>query len=306
MIPHILTENTLMFSDPINGRPPRQVEKDHRNYAEIYKLVAFGPNNDEAWDRIGVLMTPLNHLREILAGTREYGTVRLEFSENFGVHCVIAGHIFHLPKHLATYILDLYADGGDIEPLARFIELLAENPRREVINELWGFLSACGLCLTADGHFLAYKNVNTDFTSVYDNKTDNSPGTVLSMRRSDVEHNPDRTCSHGLHFAAWGYLQHYAPGRKTVLLKISPADVVSIPTDYNNMKGRACAYTVLREVEQPEELKNMVLYREHCDEEYEEWEDDDSSYNDGEYECPECGAFVHIDDDECPNCGHYL
>jgi hypothetical protein len=75
-------------------------------------------------------------------------------------------------------------------------------------------------------------------------------------------HDPNQTCASGLHFAAWGYLQHYAPGRKTVLLSISPEDVVSIPTDYNNMKGRACRYKVLREVDQPEELKDLHLYYE--------------------------------------------
>jgi hypothetical protein len=33
-----------------------------------------------------------------------------------------------------------------------------------------------------------------------------------------------------------------------VIVKINPRDVVSIPTDYNNAKGRACRYEVIGEV----------------------------------------------------------
>ena len=35
---------------------------------------------------------------------------------------------------------------------------------------------------------------------------------------------------------------------RTMILKINPADVVSIPTDYNNSKGRTCRYEVIGEL----------------------------------------------------------
>ena len=34
-----------------------------------------------------------------------------------------------------------------------------------------------------------------------------------------------------------------------MILKINPADVVSIPSDYNNSKGRACRYEVIGEID---------------------------------------------------------
>jgi hypothetical protein len=37
-------------------------------------------------------------------------------------------------------------------------------------------------------------------------------------------------------------------GDKIVILEIDPADVVSIPTDYNNAKGRCCRYKVVGEL----------------------------------------------------------
>jgi hypothetical protein len=39
-------------------------------------------------------------------------------------------------------------------------------------------------------------------------------------------------------------------GARTVIVKINPADVVSIPSDYNATKGRACRYEVVGEIDQ--------------------------------------------------------
>jgi hypothetical protein len=43
------------------------------------------------------------------------------------------------------------------------------------------------------------------------------------------------------------YLGHFG-GERTVIVKINPADVVSIPSDYNDAKGRACRYEVIGEL----------------------------------------------------------
>ena len=49
------------------------------------------------------------------------------------------------------------------------------------------------------------------------------------------------------------YLNHFG-GERTVIVKINPRDVVSIPTDYNEAKGRACRYEVIGELGvEPEE-----------------------------------------------------
>jgi hypothetical protein len=48
-------------------------------------------------------------------------------------------------------------------------------------------------------------------------------------------------------------LSHFG-GERTVIVKINPRDVVSIPTDYNEAKGRACRYEVIGELGvEPEE-----------------------------------------------------
>jgi hypothetical protein len=79
---------------------------------------------------------------------------------------------------------------------------------------------------------------------------DNSVGKIVEMERNEVDDNKDQTCSTGLHFCSQDYLPHFGNGydSRVVILKINPADVVSIPSDYNNAKGRACRYEVVGEI----------------------------------------------------------
>lgn len=158
-------------------------------------------------------------------------------------------------------VLGMYRDGKDgVAPLLRFVDKLMQNPSKRAVDELYGFLEACNLPITDDGCFLAYKMVNADFTDIYTGKMDNSPGQTPSMPRNKVDDNKERTCSDGLHFASRHYVESggygsRASGNRLLVLKIDPANVVSIPIDYNNSKGRACEYTVVEEIPWETEIK---------------------------------------------------
>jgi hypothetical protein len=76
---------------------------------------------------------------------------------------------------------------------------------------------------------------------------DNSVGRVVEMERNTVDDRAENTCSTGLHFCSQHYLSHFG-GARTMILKINPRDVVSIPSDYNDSKGRACRYEVVGEL----------------------------------------------------------
>lgn len=151
---------------------------------------------------------------------------------------------------LVDRILDVVKGSGNAAPLLLFLENLMENPSKRAVDELYGFLEACDLPITVDGHFLAYKRVNMDYTSIHDGKTDNSIGAKPSLPRNAVDEDKDRTCSSGLHFCSKSYLPYFGSygGSRTVVVKINPRDVVSIPSDYNNAKGRACTYEIVGEV----------------------------------------------------------
>lgn len=147
-----------------------------------------------------------------------------------------------------AYAVRLRRDKGSAKPLLRFLDNLLDNPSARAVNELYGFLEYGKLPITDDGHFIAYKRVRSDYKSVYGGEVDNSIGNIVSMPRNQVNDNKDETCSYGLHFCSFDYLSHYS-GEKVVVLKINPRDVVSIPTDYHNTKGRACQYEVVGELD---------------------------------------------------------
>ena len=148
---------------------------------------------------------------------------------------------------LATRMIAMLQEGFPIEPMVAFMENLYANPSKRAVTELYGFLEKNQLPITPDGHFLAYKKVRHNFLDVHSGTMDNSPGTIVEMERNKVDDNKDQTCSTGLHFCGMSYLSQFG-GDRTVIVKINPADVVSIPSDYNEAKGRACRYEVIGEL----------------------------------------------------------
>lgn len=159
-----------------------------------------------------------------------------------------------LPLHgaLVTRIVEMLKDEFPVDPLVNFIDNLMQNPSKRAVDELYGFLEAGNLPITPDGHFLAYKRVRGDYTDIRTGKMDNSVGAIVEMPRNQVDDDKNRTCSTGLHFCSEAYLSDcYVSSSQypTMILKINPRDVVSIPIDYNNAKGRACRYEIIGELE---------------------------------------------------------
>ena len=148
---------------------------------------------------------------------------------------------------LAVRMIQMLQEGFPIEPMVLFMENLMSNPSKRSVQELYGFLEKSNLPITPDGHFLAYKKVRSNYFDVHSGTMDNSVGNVLEMERNEVDDNKDQTCSTGLHFCSMSYLNHFG-GERTVIVKINPRDVVSIPADYNDAKGRTCRYEVIGEL----------------------------------------------------------
>lgn len=157
------------------------------------------------------------------------------------------------PMHgtLVDRMLAMVDEGYDVIPMANFLENLQLNESYRAVTELYGFLEESNLPITPDGHFLAYKRVSGDFKDIHSGTFDNSPGVVVMMDRNQVNEDKTQTCSAGLHFCSHAYLPSYANSvdNKTILIKINPRDVVAIPDDYNNAKGRCCQYEVVSEID---------------------------------------------------------
>ena len=148
---------------------------------------------------------------------------------------------------ITTRIVQMLNDGFSIVPMVNFLHNLRQNPSKRSVDLLYGFLDKCTLPITSDGHFLAYKRVNSDYTDCHTGKISNAVGTIVEMPRNEVDDDPNSACSAGLHFCSIDYLQSFG-GARTMILKINPKDVVSIPTDANQSKGRCCRYQVVGEL----------------------------------------------------------
>lgn len=157
------------------------------------------------------------------------------------------GELIH--NTLTKRIVNFMGQGLPFDPLLKFLGNLMKNPSKRATDELYDFLEAGELPITEDGCFLAFKNVRSDYKDIHSGTFDNSVGKVCEMSRNRVCDNKDQTCSAGLHFCSIAYLPSFSDsnGGKTMILKINPADVVSIPADYNNTKGRCCKYEVVTE-----------------------------------------------------------
>ena len=150
---------------------------------------------------------------------------------------------------VADRILDLMREGHDVEIMSMFLDRLMNNPLETAQNELLLWLEAGAMPLTEDGCFLAFKAVRGDYKDKHTGTLDNSVGKVVSMPRERVDANRHNECSQGLHFCSPGYLSSFAvKGDPIMILKIDPADVVAIPIDYKNQKGRAWRYEVVGQV----------------------------------------------------------
>ena len=211
---------------------PHTVAKTHVSYQKVVDAII-----DNDWDTVKNIIDPVKVVLNYGAGN-----ISIKGDKLFWKGEPFAGV-------MATRMISMLEEGFSIEPMVLFMHNLLKNPSKRSVDELYGFLEKNNLPITPDGYFLAYKKVRRDFLDIHSGTMDNSPGTVVEMERYKVDDNKDQTCSTGLHFCGMSYLDHFGGSdSRTVIVKIDPADVVSIPSDYNGAKGRACRYEVIGEL----------------------------------------------------------
>lgn len=225
--PFIIQGNNVTV---VIGNTPHTISKTHITYQKVVDAIKQGD-----WDTVKNVIEP----KKVVL---DYGQGRVSIK---GETLYWDNEVFN--GALAARMVQMLQEGFTIEPLVNFMENLLENPSKRAVDELYVFLEKNNLPITPDGHFLAYKRVRDDYKDCHSGTMDNSPGKIVEMPRYKVDDDKDKTCSTGLHFCSEGYLKHFG-GSRTVIVKINPCDVVSIPNDYNQTKGRACRYEVIGEV----------------------------------------------------------
>ena len=212
------------------GNKSHTISKTHITYNKVLEAIKTGD-----WDSLPDIIEPKKVVLNYGAGNVSIKGETLFWKGK------------ELNTGLSVRMIQMLQDGFPVEPMVNFMENLYKNPSHRAVTELYGFLEKNNLPITPDGHFLAYKKVRNDFLDVHSGTMDNSVGQIVEMERHEVNDNKDQTCSTGLHFCGMSYLSHFG-GDRIVIVKIDPADVVSIPSDYNDAKGRACRYEVIGEL----------------------------------------------------------
>ena len=245
----VVKENTMHVAMITNttgativiGSEVYTVANDHPNFEEIKEAYADPTRHGELEDLISVTRA----INKLSASTN----IRVE-----------NGKLFYGDREmrtgLARRIIQMVQDGkdGQAAPLVNFMENVMLNPSYRAVEGLYEWLERSNLPITPDGCFIAWKIVRPDYKDIHSGTFDNSVGRVVEIPRNQVDENPDRTCSSGLHFCSNDYLDKYGTqqGNRVVMVKVNPRDVGAFPRDYNVSKGRCCRYEVIEEVTREE------------------------------------------------------
>lgn len=217
----------------VDGKSHTISKDTHIAYGKIVEAL-----KEQDWDVLRDLVSPAKAIVDFGAG----------YVSIVGNEVLWKGQPFH--NALSSRMIEMYQEGFPIEPLFCFMENLMDNPSKRSVDQLYGFLEKNSLPITEDGYFLAFKRVRNDYLDIHSGTIDNSVGEIVEMERNLVDDDPDSHCSTGLHFCSESYLGSFgSSGQPVMILKINPADVVSVPTDYNGAKGRCMRYEVVAEVE---------------------------------------------------------
>ena len=176
--------------------------------------------------------------------------------------CVIDGKLFHFGMEvkqtsIARRIINDCEAGQDPVKFVNFFRKLMLNPSFMAVKHTYDFIEHNDLEILEDGNIRAWKKVTHDGRARYG--VPNFKGMTIMMPRNQVEDNPEKTCSAGLHVAAKEYFNHLFTGGLLIEVSVSPTDVVSVPTDYNNSKCRACRYEVLTGLERPADVPQVLI-----------------------------------------------
>jgi len=243
---HIINKTSIILF--INNKP-YEVDKTTPLYSRIINAFDLPKEEQDA------------KITELVLGTSNSSNSNTETGKLKIINNEVYFDEEKLPKILSNIVLRIQKDGLSLEIFEEFWKNLRKNPSASSVTQLYDFLAYKELPLTEDGHFLAYKGVDGNYLSIHGNtetkvikgkvtsqgKIYNTIGSEIEVQRNAVDDDRDNHCSFGLHVGSLDYASSFAT--KVVIVKVNPADVVSVPIDYNCQKCRVSAYTVVADFE---------------------------------------------------------
>lgn len=259
--------------------------KEHPRFEDIKAALQA-----ERYDEAVTLMNPAQ-------GLNTWGTKAESESFNIDEDGIISvdGNRFNVT--VSGKAISMMNAGLSPKALENFLRKVLENPSASARNELLLFCEASNFPIHEDGDIVAFKGVRSDYYDCHSGTIENKVGAVVKMDRNKVDDRRDVTCSFGLHFGTYEQASGY--GAKIMVLKVNPKNVVSIPSDYNNSKGRCCEYVVVSETPNRARLEQREVYTNR-----DIGVADDDRYGDDACECcgRECDSIELDSDGLCDNC----
>lgn len=142
-------------------------------------------------------------------------------------------------------------DEKAFEAWSKFIRAAANSTTDHVVDRLFLFLSKNDLYLSPCGEYVyAWRVCTSDYKDKYTRTFDNSVGSECRVPRNQVESDPNKACSKGLHVASIDYLAscYASTNDRLLVVKVPIADIVSIPYDYEGSKVRVSSFLVVEDV----------------------------------------------------------
>lgn len=260
---------------------PHVAGNDHPNYQEIVRLAAEGDAS----------VVDLFDVSLVLARKFEQVSDRVSIRD---------GRVYldgdEVNSALNEQIIEFHKGGQDFMPLVNFYDKIEQNPNADSREQLYAWLKAHKFTITPEGDLLGYKGVRKiaegQYESInhghaivdgqeYNGAIPNNIGAIVTMPRSEVEHDPSSGCSRGLHVGTWDYARDFARG-EVLEVVVNPRDVVSVPYDCSAQKLRTCRYVVtgVAEDEYGTPLKSASTWDNSSYDDYDEDEWTDNDYDD--------------------------
>lgn len=220
-------------------------------------------SNSEIFNDVGMLLLN-NKIDEAVALIEAGIAAKAEVAIDLGpdmklLDGILYWHGIKQESGIARRIVSDIGTGKFDNRYVEFMRKLMLNPSYKSVEMLYDFLEHNKFEILENGNILAYKGLKRTENGPRDWFTGLVPNwanTTVTMPRNMVEDDPTKACSQGLHIASKEYARDYG---NVVEVSVDPADIVSVPYNYNNKKCRCCRYEVLTGKEKPAGAPDVIV-----------------------------------------------
>lgn len=220
-------------------------------------------SNSEIFNDVGMLLLN-NKIDEAVALIEAGIAAKAEVAIDLGpdmklLDGILYWHGIKQESGIARRIVSDIETGKFDNRYVEFMRKLMLNPSYKSVEMLYDFLEHNKFEILENGNILAYKGLKRTENGPRDWFTGLVPNwanTTVTMPRNMVEDDPTKSCSQGLHIASKEYARDYG---NVVEVSVDPADIVSVPYDYDNKKCRCCRYEVLTGKEKPAGAPDVIV-----------------------------------------------